>query len=181
MRPYETILVLSTQLGDKSPELVSKFESVIRDNGGTLDANHSWGVRELAYPIKKEPQGLYYLLEYTAEPDLVKELERQMRITDGVLRFLSVQQDHTGLPEERRRESYDRDSRDRDPRDRDRGDRDSGAGRRPDVPMTELRSTPTAAPAETATTEAKPSVPAPEPDAEVTPATAGAPTDGTKE
>ena len=123
MRPYETLVVLSTELGDKASELISRFEGVIRDGGGELQANHSWGLRELAYPIKKQSQGHYYLIEYTAAPEVVNELERTMRIADGVIRFMSVQQEHTGLPEPRRREPG-----------RERGD----------VPLSQLRSRPPA-------------------------------------
>ncbi len=123
MRPYETLVVLSTELGEKAPELMSRFESIIRDGGGRLDANHSWGLRELAYPVKKQSQGNYHLLEYSAAPEVVGELERTMRITEGVVRFMSVQQEHTGLPEDRRREP----TRERE-----------------DVPLSELRSKPPA-------------------------------------
>src|SRR4029077_10921010 len=72
------------------------------------DENRDWGVRDLAYPISKQRQGHYHLLEYQGEPSVVKELERNLRIVEGVLRFVSVQQEHTGLPEPRVREHYER-------------------------------------------------------------------------
>jgi len=102
------MIVLSSELGAQAAELIKRAEGVVRSGGGTIDGNHRWGLRRLAYPIKKQGQGDYYLLEYTAGPEVVKELERTLRITDGVLRFLSVQQEHTGLPEPRRREPYAR-------------------------------------------------------------------------
>lgn len=108
MRPYETLVVLSTNLGEEGAQLLSRFESVIRNEGGTIDENRDWGVRDLAYPIGKQKQGHFWLIEYQAEPTLVKELERNLRISEGVLRFVSVQQEHTGLPEPRVREQYDR-------------------------------------------------------------------------
>jgi small subunit ribosomal protein S6 len=108
MRPYETLVVLSTNLGEEGSQLLSRFESVIRNEGGTIDENRDWGVRDLAYPIGKQKQGHFWLIEYQAEPTLVKELERNLRISEGVLRFVSVQQEHTGLPEPRVREQYDR-------------------------------------------------------------------------
>ena len=108
MRPYETLVVLRTDLGEESSRLLSRFEAVITGGGGQLEANRDWGVRDLAYPIGKQRQGHYHLLEYQAEPTAVKELERNLRIVEGVLRFVSVQQDHTGLPEPRMREHHER-------------------------------------------------------------------------
>ena len=81
MRPYETMIVLSSELGAQAAELVKRAEGVVRSGGGTIDGNHRWGLRRLAYPIKKQSQGDYYLLEYTAGPEVVKELERTLRIT----------------------------------------------------------------------------------------------------
>lgn len=101
MRPYETLMVLSTGLGEETGKLVGRFESIVRNGGGTVDANRDWGVRDLAYSIGKQRQGHYFLLEYQAEPSVVAELERNLRIAEGVMRFTSVQQEHTGLPEPR--------------------------------------------------------------------------------
>lgn len=108
MRPYETLVVLHPSLGDETARLIARFETVIQSEGGSLDANRDWGLRRLAYPIHKQQQGHYYLIEYQGEPNVVKELERNLRISEGVLRFVSVQQDHTGLPEPRVREYGDR-------------------------------------------------------------------------
>jgi small subunit ribosomal protein S6 len=108
MRPYETMVVLRTDLGEEATRLLARFETVITGEGGTIDEKRDWGVRDLAYPIGKQRQGHYHLLEYQAEPKTVKELERNLRIVEGVLRFVSVQQEHTGLPEPRVREHYDR-------------------------------------------------------------------------
>src|SRR5438128_89260 len=108
MRPYETLIVLRTDLGEEGAKLLTRFETVITGQGGSIDENRDWGVRDLAYPISKQRQGHYHLLEYQAEPQTVKELERNLRIVEGVMRFVSVQQDHTGLPEPRVREHYDR-------------------------------------------------------------------------
>jgi small subunit ribosomal protein S6 len=118
MRPYETLVVLSNDLGGEIRPLVQRLETLIQTNGGTLDFSHDWGNRRLAYPIKKKLDGRYFLLEYTAAPAVVSELERTLRISDGVLRYLTVQQEHTGLPQARPKEH---------------------AGRE-DVPLNELRS-----------------------------------------
>ncbi len=104
MRPYETLIALSHELGDRKKQLVERLEKVITSNGGVLDATHDWGNRRLAYPIKKQGEAHYYLLEYHADGPVVAELERTLRITEGVLRFITVQQEHTGLPQVRARE-----------------------------------------------------------------------------
>jgi ribosomal protein S6 len=74
-----------------------------------VDASHDWGAKKLAHPIHKQTDGRYFLIEYQAEGDAVAEVERTLRITDGVLRYISVQQEHTGLPQPRAREPYRRD------------------------------------------------------------------------
>ena len=108
MRPYETVVVLTNDLVSEQKALLERFTSVITTGGGKIDASHDWGNRRLAYPIKKQGEGHYYLLEYEAEPAVVSELERTLRITDGVLRYMSVQQAHTGLPKPRPREERER-------------------------------------------------------------------------
>lgn len=106
MRPYETMVVLRTDLGEEAAKLLDRFQSVITNQGGRIEANRDWGVRDLAYTVAKQRQGHYHLLEYSADPTVVKELERNLRIVEGVLRFVTVQQEHTGLPEPRVREQY---------------------------------------------------------------------------
>ena len=103
MRSYETMVVVSGEIGEESAALMSRFEGVVRSEGGTYETTHDWGTRKLAYPIRRQANGRYYLMEYQAEPGTVQELERTMRITEGVLRYISVQQEHTGLPVERER------------------------------------------------------------------------------
>ena len=110
MRPYETLVVLSNELGENKKALVERLEQVIRNHGGTVEANHDWGNRRLAYTIGKHNDGHYFLLEYQAEGAAVAEVERTLRISDGVLRYLSLQQEHTGLPQVRPRETTSRDS-----------------------------------------------------------------------
>jgi small subunit ribosomal protein S6 len=118
MRPYETLIVLSPALGTETQPLIDRVQEVIRSRGGQIDASHDWGSKRLAHPIHKQTDGRYFLIEYQAEGDAVAEVERTLRITDGVLRYISVQQEHTGLPQPRVRESY----------------------RREDTPLSEMRS-----------------------------------------
>ena len=87
---YETMLVFSVPGGDeKAAELVEKFKALIEENG-TLESMDEWGKRKLAYPINDEPEGYYVLLQFLAGPDFPAELERVLKITDGVLRYLTI-------------------------------------------------------------------------------------------
>lgn len=87
---YETIMVFSLAGGDEAAQALSaKFKAMIEENG-TLSNADEWGKRKLAYPINDETEGFYVLFEYAAEPDFPAELDRVLKITDGVLRSLIV-------------------------------------------------------------------------------------------
>jgi small subunit ribosomal protein S6 len=90
---YEIIMVFSVQQGeDTAKALVEKFKALIADNS-TIDSEEDWGKRRLAYPIQDELDGYYYLIHFTANPDFPAELDRVLKITDGVLRSLIVRMD----------------------------------------------------------------------------------------
>jgi small subunit ribosomal protein S6 len=90
---YEIIMVFSVQQGeDTAKALVEKFKALIADNS-TIDSEEDWGKRRLAYPIQDELDGYYYLIHFTAAPDFPAELDRVLKITDGVLRSLIVRMD----------------------------------------------------------------------------------------
>ena len=89
MTKYEAIVVLS--VNNKTDEdvqsLVEKFKALIEKNG-TLESVDEWGKRKLAYPIEDETEGYYVLYTYSCKPDFPAELDRVLKITDGVLRSL---------------------------------------------------------------------------------------------
>lgn len=85
---YELMLVLNTkQDEDKIKELVEKFKALI-ETEGTVSEINTWGKRKLAYEINDETEGYYVLYTFEAKPELPKELERVLKITDGILRSL---------------------------------------------------------------------------------------------
>lgn len=89
---YETMLVFSVANGDESvTALVEKFKALIEANG-TIDSIDEWGKRKLAYPINYETEGYYMLVNFTCEPEFPAELDRIVKITEGVLRALTVKQ-----------------------------------------------------------------------------------------
>lgn len=91
MRHYETTWIMRPSLGeDRFTEIIERTCAVIRNDGGTIIDIGRWGVRKLAYPVKKESQGCYVCLNYAAPGASVKEIERLFRIDDRVLRYLTV-------------------------------------------------------------------------------------------
>ena len=91
MRKYETMFILSSEFTkEQIPEKVERFTTVITNGGGQIDKVTEWGKRRLAYEVKKQREGFYVLVHFTAEPDVVKELERIFRISEEVIRYLVV-------------------------------------------------------------------------------------------
>lgn len=90
LKNYETIMVFSLKKGDEAVEaLKTKFSEMIAKNG-TLGEVEEWGKRKLAYEINYETEGYYVLFNYEAEPDFPAELDRVLKITDGVIRSIIV-------------------------------------------------------------------------------------------
>lgn len=93
MRNYETIFVLKPTLEEESRnEAIEKFKAIIEQEG-SVESVEEWGIRRLAYEINKITEGYYVLINFKAEPTLPKELERNYKISDEVMRYIVVNQD----------------------------------------------------------------------------------------
>ena len=91
MNSYELLYILNNELADEAKEAaIEKLNAVVTANGGTIDNVDKWGTRRLAYPINYKHEGYYVLTNFTAPATLPDELERVMRITDAVIRFMIV-------------------------------------------------------------------------------------------
>lgn len=91
MNSYELLFIIDNDLTDEAKEaVVNKLSAVIENDGGKIDAVDKWGTRKLAYPINYKNEGYYVLVNFTAPATLPDELERVMRITDSVVRFMIV-------------------------------------------------------------------------------------------
>jgi len=95
MYDYETLTVLHPDLGEAgSKEMAARLRGILEGGRAEIKKVDEWGMRELAYSIAKQRRGIYVLLEYKAEPHAVTELERQLKLNDQVLRFITVRQIH---------------------------------------------------------------------------------------
>ena len=91
---YETVFILTPVLSDaQMKEAVEKYSKVLTDNGATIVNTEEGGLRKLAYPIDKKSTGFYSLIEFDADPTIIKKLETAYRRDERVIRFLTFRLD----------------------------------------------------------------------------------------
>ena len=87
---YETVIVTSAKLGEEgSAALVERFKALIAEHG-TVQSVDDWGKRRFAYPIQKQTEGYYTLINFESDPNFTAELDRRYQITDGIMRTIIV-------------------------------------------------------------------------------------------
>ncbi|MGO8883701.1 MAG: 30S ribosomal protein S6 [Streptosporangiaceae bacterium] len=87
MRRYEMMVILDPSLEERTVQpSLEQFLKVISSAGGTVDKVDVWGRRRLAYEIDKKTEGIYTIIDLTAEPETVKELDRQLNLNEAVMR-----------------------------------------------------------------------------------------------
>jgi len=92
MRKFETLLLLSPELAAEAREtLLGNLTGVLEREQGRIIVVDHWGMRDLAYPVRKQMRGYYVRLEYAVPGAAVAELERNIRISDGIFKFMTVQ------------------------------------------------------------------------------------------
>jgi small subunit ribosomal protein S6 len=141
MRIYEVLFIIRPDVQEEEIDgVVEPLKGVVAGSGGVVDKVDKWGKRRLAYRVKKYREGYYVLLQFSTEKasELVKELERRLRVSDTVIKFLTVRIDE----ELKRLEKLKK-------------KREKRAARRPPPPQTEAPSSPAAQ-----TPGAAPAVPA---------------------
>lgn len=90
MRKYETLFILKPDVEEeKRNALIEKFKSII-ESDGEIENVDEWGTKKLAYEINKIREGYYVLINFKAGTDLPKELERNFRISDDIVRYIVV-------------------------------------------------------------------------------------------
>lgn len=93
MTNYEVMFIMNPTLEEAARDArIAKIQDVIAADGevGQVDA---WGMRKLAYPIEKKTEGYYVVIEFKASPELPKELDRRLKITDDVMRHIIINKD----------------------------------------------------------------------------------------
>ncbi|CAO4171706.1 30S ribosomal protein S6 [Methylorubrum aminovorans] len=132
---YEHVFLARQDVTAQQVEtMVETYKGVIEAGGGTVEKIESWGVKSLAYRIKKNRKAHFTLLNISAPPAALAEMERQMQISEDVLRFMTVRVEQLEAEPSAMMQKRDRDDR----KDRDRGDRprrredDFGGGDRGD-------------------------------------------------
>ena len=89
MREYEVMYIIKPGFeDDKYAEIIEKYNALIQANGGEIVKVEPWGKRRLAYEIEKLREGYYVLMRINGTPELPKELERNFKIADEVMRYL---------------------------------------------------------------------------------------------
>ena len=115
---YEHVFLARQEVSPQQVEaMVNEFGQVIKDSGGTVGKTEYWGLKTLAYKIKKSRKAHYSLMNIEASPDAVAEMERRMGLSTDVLRFMTLRVDtHETEPSVQMRKGEDRRDGDRGPR-----------------------------------------------------------------
>ena len=94
MNQYEAVFILTPVLSDdQMKETAAKFKKVLTDKGAEILSEEAWGLKKMAYAIQKKSTGFYCLIEFKAEPEVIKTLETAFRRDEKVIRFQTVKLD----------------------------------------------------------------------------------------
>ncbi len=94
MRPYEVMVIFDPDTEERSVQpTLEQYLKVVTKGGGSVDNVDIWGRRRLAYEIQKKSEGIYAVINLTAQPDDVKELDRQFKINESIMRVKVIRPD----------------------------------------------------------------------------------------
>lgn len=101
MKNYESIFIVNPNVSDEGiKNLIKKFSDIINNDGKVLNVEEM-GKKKLAYEVKKNSEGYYVVLTFEANPELIQELERNYRITDEVIKFMTISKEEKTNKEEK--------------------------------------------------------------------------------
>ena len=93
MNKYEAMYIVTPEMEDEAIKgVIEKFSGIITANGGEIEKTDVWGRKKLAYPIDYKTEGYYVLVNFAAAPELPRELERNFRNDESILRYMVVRQ-----------------------------------------------------------------------------------------
>ena len=91
MRDYELLYIIKTDLSEEDTQAtVERYNTLLAKEGAEVTSVDKWGKRKLAYEVKKNNEGIYLVLTFDANADLIEELQRNYRITDEVIKFIVI-------------------------------------------------------------------------------------------
>ena len=94
MTNYELMYILDTAFDDEAKNAIADMvQKGVTDHAGVVDKVDVWGVKKLAYPIRKKNEGFYVVVDFQAGPDLPKELDRRLKISEACMRHIIVNKD----------------------------------------------------------------------------------------
>ena len=109
MRIYEELFIVKPDAPEEEVDaFVEQLRTQLTSAGATVDKVEKWGKRRLAYRVDKYREGAYVLFQFTGGPEIVKELERRLRVSDVVLKFLTVRIDETLKRLDKRKKERDK-------------------------------------------------------------------------
>ena len=99
MRIYEELFIVKPDATEEEVDaLIDQVKSTVANSGGTIDKEEKWGVRKLAYKVQKRAEGYYVLIQFTAGPQTVHEIERRLRVSDSIMKFRNSAERSWSLP-----------------------------------------------------------------------------------
>jgi small subunit ribosomal protein S6 len=109
MRVYEELFIVKPDTVDEEVDgFVDQLKTLITNGKGTVDKVDNWGIRKLAYRVSKHPEGRYILIQFSSPPEAVKEIERRLRVTDMVIKFITVRIDEKQKKIDKRKKARDK-------------------------------------------------------------------------
>jgi small subunit ribosomal protein S6 len=109
MRIYEELFIIRPDAADEEIDAyIEQLKQVVATGGGIVDKADKWGKRKLAYRVNKREEGIYVLLQFSSGPDVVKELERRLRVSDLVIKYLTVRIDEKMKRVDKRRKAREK-------------------------------------------------------------------------
>ena len=94
MNKYESVIIINPSLDEQGiKDVITKFTDLINNNNGKVENVDEMGKRKLAYEIKKHAEGYYVVYTFEANPEFIKELERIYRITDSIMKFITIRKE----------------------------------------------------------------------------------------
>lgn len=96
MRVYEELFIANPEVPEEDvDQFIEQMKNVITQTGGSVDKVDKWGKRKLAYRVDRHREGNYVLFQFNAGPETIREFERRLRVSDVVIKFLTVRIDET--------------------------------------------------------------------------------------